>query len=40
MWSPRIDTNARVKYIGIVDAIEADIKNRLLKPGDRLPAQR
>lgn len=39
-WSPRIDTNARVKYIGIVDAIEADIKNRLLKPGDRLPAQR
>ncbi|MEC9411213.1 MAG: PLP-dependent aminotransferase family protein [Pseudomonadota bacterium] len=40
MWSPRIDTNARVKYIGIVEAIEADIKNRLLKPGDRLPAQR
>ncbi len=40
IWSPRIDANARVKYIGIVDAIEADIKNRLLKPGDRLPAQR
>ncbi|WP_417509975.1 PLP-dependent aminotransferase family protein [Methylophaga sp.] len=39
-WSARIDSNARVKYIGIVDAIETDIKNRILKPGDRLPAQR
>lgn len=39
-WSPRIEPNARVKYIGIVDAIEIDIKNRILKPGDRLPAQR
>lgn len=40
IWSPKIHHGARVKYVGIVEAIEADIKNRLLKPGDRLPAQR
>lgn len=40
MWSPRIHHDARVKYIGIVEAIEADIKSRKIKPGDRLPAQR
>ena len=40
IWSPRIQPNSRVKYVGIVEAIEADIKERLLKPGDKLPAQR
>lgn len=40
IWMPRIQPNSRVKYVGIVEAIEADIKERLLKPGDKLPAQR
>jgi DNA-binding transcriptional MocR family regulator len=40
IWRPKIHQNARVKYIGIVEAIEADIKEQKLKPGDRLPAQR
>tara|TARA_R110002049_G_scaffold148778_3_gene311725 strand:+ start:5489 stop:6874 length:1386 start_codon:yes stop_codon:yes gene_type:complete len=40
MWIPRIQNDSRLKYIGIVDAIENDIKNRLLRPGDKLPAQR
>ncbi len=40
IWTPRIQPNSRVKYVGIVEAIEADIKERLLKPGDKLPAQR
>ena len=40
MWVPRINKDSAVKYTGIADAIEADIKRRLLKPGDKLPAQR
>ena len=40
IWVPRIQSNSRVKYVGIVEAIEADIKDRLLKPGDKLPPQR
>jgi DNA-binding transcriptional MocR family regulator len=40
MWIPRIQNDARLKYLGIVDAIENDIKNRMLKPGDKLPSQR
>lgn len=40
MWIPRIESDARLKYLGIVDAIENDIKNHLLRPGDKLPAQR
>lgn len=40
MWIPRIENNSRLKYLGIVDAIESDIKNRLVRPGDKLPAQR
>jgi DNA-binding transcriptional MocR family regulator len=39
-WQPHIHAHARVKYIGIADAIEADIKARLIKPGDRLLPQR
>lgn len=39
-WTPRIQNDARLKYLGIVEAIESDIKNRLLRPGDKLPAQR
>lgn len=40
VWAPRIDETARVKYIGLVEALETDIKTRVLKPGDRLPPQR
>lgn len=40
LWHPRIIDNARVKYIGVVEALESDIKNRNVKPGDRLPPQR
>lgn len=40
IWLPRIETESRVKYIGVVEAIEEDIKQRLIKPGDKLPAQR
>lgn len=40
VWHPRIDETARVKYIGLVEALESDIKNRSVKPGDRLPPQR
>jgi DNA-binding transcriptional MocR family regulator len=39
-WHPRIDETARVKYLGLVEALETDIKTRVLKPGDRLPPQR
>jgi len=40
MWVPRIQNDARLKYLGIVDAIESDIKNRVVRPGDKLPSQR
>ncbi|MCX4189237.1 PLP-dependent aminotransferase family protein [Methylophaga sp. OBS3] len=39
-WQPHIIDSARVKYIGVVEALESDIKNRVVKPGDRLPPQR
>ena len=38
-WQPRIAAGARRKYLGIVEALEADIYAGILKPGDRLPAQ-
>ncbi|MDO5631821.1 MAG: PLP-dependent aminotransferase family protein [Paracoccus sp. (in: a-proteobacteria)] len=40
MWQPRLVETARLKYLGIVDALEADIRRRLIAPGDRLPTQR
>ncbi|KKN18787.1 hypothetical protein LCGC14_0952280 [marine sediment metagenome] len=40
IWQARMVETSRVKYIGIVEAIEEDIKRRVLKPGDRLPSQR
>ncbi|MFT7413847.1 MAG: DNA-binding transcriptional MocR family regulator [Methylophagaceae bacterium] len=40
MWIPRIQDDSRLKYLGIADAIENDIKNHLLRPGDKLPSQR
>jgi DNA-binding transcriptional MocR family regulator len=40
IWQPRLNADSRVKYQAIVDAIEEDIKARLIKPGDKLPSQR
>ncbi len=40
VWQPRLKADARVKYQGVVEAIEEDIKARLIKPGDKLPSQR
>jgi DNA-binding transcriptional MocR family regulator len=40
MWKPRLIESARMKYLGIVEALEADIRSGRVAPGDRLPAQR
>lgn len=38
-WRPRLE-GARLKYLGIVEALEADLRAGRVSPGDRLPAQR
>ncbi len=40
MWKPRLIETARMKYLGIVEALEADIRSGHVPRGDRLPAQR
>ena len=40
LWKPRIEADAKSKYLGIVEALEADIYSGYVKAGDRLPAQR
>lgn len=40
MWTPRLIEGARMKYLGIVDALEADIRSGQVVRGERLPAQR
>ena len=40
MWKPRLIETARMKYLGIVEALEADIRSGRVPRGDRLPAQR
>ncbi|MBP1884411.1 PLP-dependent aminotransferase family protein [Sinorhizobium mexicanum] len=40
MWKPRLIESARMKYLGIVEALEADIRSGQVSRGDRLPAQR
>lgn len=40
MWTPRLVENARMKYLGIVEALEMDIRSGMVAPGERLPAQR
>lgn len=40
MWKPRLLEGARMKYLGIVEALESDIRSGLVLPGERLPAQR
>src|SRR5262245_50669920 len=39
-WQARLDEGAASKYLGIVEALAADVRAGLLRPGDRLPAQR
>lgn len=40
MWKPWITDDARMKYLGIVEALETDIRSGRLGPGERLPPQR
>lgn len=40
LWRPRLERDARLKYLAIVEALEADIHTGRVHPGDRLPAQR
>ncbi len=40
MWRPHLVDTARLKYLGIVDALEADIRAGRVTPGERLPPQR
>src|ERR1700761_6115246 len=39
-WRPRLVESARMKYLGIVEALEADVRSGRVRPGDRLPPQR
>jgi DNA-binding transcriptional MocR family regulator len=39
-WRPRLEESARMKYAGIVEALEADIRSGLVRPGDRIPPHR
>src|ERR1700676_2197861 len=39
-WRPRFVEGARMKYLGIVEALEADVRSGRVRPGDRLPPQR
>lgn len=40
MWRPRLEPSSPMKYLGIVDALEADIRTGRIIPGERIPAQR
>src|ERR1700722_6506406 len=40
LWRPRLVESARMKYLGIVEALEMDTRAGRIRPGDRLPAQR
>src|ERR1700751_6494162 len=40
MWRPRLIESARMKYLGIVEGLEADIRAGRLARGERLPPQR
>jgi DNA-binding transcriptional MocR family regulator len=39
-WKPRLAEGARMKYLGIAEALEADLRAGRVGPGDRLPPQR
>ncbi|PWR23156.1 PLP-dependent aminotransferase family protein [Zavarzinia compransoris] len=40
MWQPRLGAGAALKYLGIVEALEADIGAGRIARGERLPPQR
>ena len=40
MWQPRLIESARMKYLGIVEALEADLRSGRVARGERLPPQR
>src|SRR6476659_6323836 len=40
MWRPRLIESARMKYLGIVEALEADVRSGRIGRGERLPPQR
>jgi len=40
MWKPRLANSARMKYLGIVDALQEDIRAGRVAGGDRLPPHR
>lgn len=40
MWKPWIAEGARLKYLGIVEALETDIRSGRISGGERLPSQR
>ncbi len=40
LWNPSLHSDAGNKYLGIVQALEADIYAGRIQPGDRLPSQR
>ena len=40
MWQPRLIESARMKYLGIVEALEADVRSGRVARGERLPPQR
>lgn len=40
MWKPRLIESARMKYLGIVEALEEDTRFGRVTRGERLPAQR
>jgi DNA-binding transcriptional MocR family regulator len=40
MWRPRLIKSARMKYLGIVEGLEADIRSGRVARGERLPPQR
>lgn len=40
LWKARIEADAKAKYLGIVEALEADIYAGYVKAGDKLPTQR
>ncbi len=39
-WTPQAEPNGKPRYIAIADAIEQDVRDGRLSPGNRLPPQR